>query len=553
MADQNEDMEKILSRLQSLEQRLGRLESAVNLSRSEPAINLETKLLTDHPVLNADITDEEEKGIESQFGRFGLAWLGNIVLLFGIVFLTQYLMNQGYRIFSLFLGYLGSAVMIFLSEYLKKTNFHLASVFRINALFLLFYITIRLHFFSITPLISQKAVSILLLLLLVVLQIYLSIRNKSQTFAALAVLFALATSILGDSTNLSLSVVILITTTTIYLHKRYNWKTLVIVTVFLSYIVFILWLFGNPLMGHNMEMITEHHSGIIYLMLLGACFSLVAIFRKGDPFSDEFYISLLIINGIIFTVLLLLMVLRFFSTSYVALFSAITVGCLLYSIILHSKSDWNFACAFYALYGFMAMSIALYGLFGLPSVYLLLSVQSLLVVSLALLFRNRLIIIMNSILFLTILVIYLLSSKHLNGINFSFAIVALVSARIINWKKSRLHIETDLIRNLYMIEGFLIMLYALFNAVPNQFITISWSMMALLYFLISLILKNIKYRYMALGTMICSAFYLFIVDLARIELIYRVLALLFLAAISIGISIYYTNRIKNPPTPLKGG
>jgi len=49
---------------------------------------------------------------------------------------------------------------------------------------------------------------------------------------------------------------------------------------------------------------------------------------------------------------------------------------------------------------------------------------------------------------------------------------------------------------------------------------------------------------MALGTMICAAFYLFIVDLARIEIVYRVLALLFLAAISIGISIYYTNRIK---------
>jgi hypothetical protein len=69
-------------------------------------------------------------------------------------------------------------------------------------------------------------------------------------------------------------------------------------------------------------------------------------------------------------------------------------------------------------------------------------------------------------------------------------------------------------------------------------------MAALLYFLLSFVLKNVKYRYMALGTMICAAFYLFLVDLARIEIIYRVLALLFLAAISIGISMYYTSRIK---------
>jgi len=87
-------------------------------------------------------------------------------------------------------------------------------------------------------------------------------------------------------------------------------------------------------------------------------------------------------------------------------------------------------------------------------------------------------------------------------------------------------------------------LYALIHAVPKQFVTLSWTLAALVYFLISILLKNVKYRYMALGTVICAAFYLFIVDLARIEIVYRVLALLFLAAISIGISIYYTNRIK---------
>ena len=193
------------------------------------------------------------------------------------------------------------------------------------------------------------------------------------------------------------------------------------------------------------------------------------------------------------------------------------------------------------------MSIALYGLVGLPKVYLLLSVQSLLVVSMALWFRNKLIVVMNSLLFMTILAIYLFSyQKHDDGVNFSFALVALISARIINWQRSRLQIQTDLIRNLYMIEGFIMVLYALIHAVPKQFVTLSWTMAALLYFLISILLKNVKYRYMALGTMICAAFYLFIVDLARIEIVYRVLALLFLAAISIGISIYYTNRIKKP-------
>ncbi len=280
-------------------------------------------------------------------------------------------------------------------------------------------------------------------------------------------------------------------------------------------------------------------------MGLGACFSGMSLFRKKDSGSDDFLTSVIFINGILFTLLLLLIVLRFFNTDYVALFTGISLCCLVYSTILHSRSDWNFASAFYALYGFMAMSIALYGTFGLPGVYLLLPVQSLLVVSMALWFRNRLIIVMNSVLFLIILLVYLLSTRNITGANFCFVLISLISARIINWKKSRLQIKTDLIRNLYMIEGFFMMLFALLHAVPRQFVTFSWTMAALLYFLISLFLKNIKYRYMALGTMICSAFYLFLVDLARIEIIYSVLALLFLAAISIGISIYYTNRLKN--------
>ena len=192
------------------------------------------------------------------------------------------------------------------------------------------------------------------------------------------------------------------------------------------------------------------------------------------------------------------------------------------------------------------MSISIYGLLGFPGAYLFLSIQSLVVVSMALWFRNRLIVVMNSLLFLFIYLIYLISSKPVGGVNFSFALIALISARIINWKKSRLQIQTEFLRNLYLFEGFFMVLFALYNAVPKHFITLSWTMAALLYFLLSFILKNVKYRYLALGTMVCAAFYLFLVDLAHIEIVYRILALLVLAAISIGISIYYSQRIKKP-------
>jgi hypothetical protein len=544
MTDHEKELEKIESRLKSLESRLARLESAFVIPELGKVNTSEEQVQISELLINSEGINEEEKGLESQIGQFGLAWLGNIVLLFGIIFLTQYLIIQEHHLLSVILSYLSALSIYFLSIYLKKTNAHLSFIFKMNSQVLLFYLTLRLHFFSTTPILSDKPVAVSLLLFLIALQAYLSIREKSQGFAALFVIFALTTGIVCDAAQFILPLLTLAAAGSVYYYYRFKWRHLLIVTIIFSYISAFVWLLGNPVIDHPMKLIAEQNSGIVYFLGLGAVFSITLLFRNKDKSEDDFLSGVTFVNGLFYSLLLIFIVLGFFSKNYVVLFSGLTICCLTYSIVLHSRFDWNFASAFYALYGFMAMSIAFHGILGFPRVYLLLAVQSLVVVSMALWFRNRLIAIMNSILLLIILITYLISSKSINDVNYSFALISLISARIINWKRSRLHIETDLMRNLYLVEGFIMVLYALFHAVPKQFITLSWTIAALLYFLLSFALKNVKYRYMALGTMICSAFYLFLVDLAHIEIIYRVLALLFLAAISIGISIYYTNRFK---------
>ena len=188
---------------------------------------------------------------------------------------------------------------------------------------------------------------------------------------------------------------------------RFNWNSLLVLVIILTYSSLLLWLLGNPAMGHPLQLIADNHSGVIFLFGIGAGFSFTLLLRKEDGSFDDFLIGMTFVNGILFTLLLVFIVLGFFSKNYVTLFSIITVCCLTWSIVLHLRSGWNFASAFYALYGFICPC-------------------------------------------------------------------------------------------------------------PGS----------------------------SLGTLICAAFYLFIFGLARIDLIYRVLALLFLAVISIGISMYYTSRIK---------
>jgi len=100
------------------------------------------------------------------------------------------------------------------------------------------------------------------------------------------------------------------------------------------------------------------------------------------------------------------------------------------------------------------------------------------------------------------------------------------------------------LRNVYLIIAFFMVLLTLYHLIPDRYITLSWTVAAVVYFVLSLLLKNVKYRYMALGTMIAAAFYFFIIDLDRVELVFRIIALMFLAFISIGLSIYYSKKIK---------
>ena len=546
MTERDEKLESLERDLRSLEIRISELESIL------AGRDLQYKDLTGKKSFseNNDVQiisdDSDDKGLESRIGRIGLAWLGIVVLLFGIIFLTEYLTTVGQRTLSSISGYAAVLLIYIFSRYINRFNQSLSFLFILVGQVVLFYVTLRLHFFSTDPLIHTRGVALALLLLVVGHQVFLAVRNRSQVHGILAMLFLAVTALLSDIPHFLLPLISAGALISVLSFRRYDWRALLLFTIFITYISFFLWMFGNPFTGRPLQVITDHPFGYLYLFLIGALFSALPLLRRADGSADDFIALATIIHGIQFTLLLVFVTFTFLRTGYVGVFALVSAGCIFYSVLLKSKSDWKFGSAFFALYGFMAMSVAFYDFTGLPGVYLFLALQSLVVVSMALWYRNRLIIIMNSLLFTFILFIYMIFSEKLGGANFSFAVVSLLSARIINWKKERLSIKTDLIRNLYLIEGFIMVLFSLFHAVPRHFVTISWIIAGLFYFLLSFILENVKYRYMALGTMISAAVYLFIVDLARIELIYRVLALLALAVVSIGISIYYTTRVKKP-------
>ena len=536
------ELQDLYEKIQLMDLRIKKLEENVSLSKTGTSAGDQSREEEDaYWNLNFKLN---ESLIESRIGEQGLSWLGNIVLFFGIIFVTQYIKNAGYPAFSVILGY-GLVMGIFIvSKLVARSYSHLAFRFRMTAFVLLYYMTMSLHFFSADPLIENKWMGLIPVLPVLGLMTGIAFRERSQVYAGLALIFLFITAVSSDATHLTLAFATLASALGLYFYCRYEWKGSIIFTLIFSYIIFLIWFFGNPIMGNTWAAREHAEYGYLYLFVNGLVYSLLPLLNRKRPESEGSITGMIILNGLMFSLVLGLFTLEFFMDDFIGLFWVITFMCLAISILIKNYSGWKFASAFYALYGFLAMSIAIYGMYQLPKSYFLLSLQSLLVVSMALWLRNRIIVYMNAMLFTILLVAYLVSASHTDGINYSFAFVALITARILNWRKERLEIKTDGLRNIYLILGFFVVLYALYHSVPPNYITLSWTLAALLYFLFSIILKNVKYRYMALGTMVAAAGYFFIVDLANIDLIFRILALLVLAIISIGVSTYYTRNVK---------
>lgn len=534
----NSGYQEFSDRLIALEKRVAQLESA---KKSQTVLYEDDE----DEEISFKIRQSDDTQYESNIGEYGLAWLGNVVLFFGITFLVEYLRISGYNVISSVFGFISVSGIFGFAYYFRDSNPYMARVFNLNGYLLTFYVTLKLHFLTADPIIASKTFGLILLLAVTGFLFFLSIRKKFTILTGLSMILLAVTAVLSDSTHLMLPLATLLSILGTVFLFRLGWIRLVFLSIFLVYLINLFWLINNPLMGHPLQVITNHQYGFIYLFMGSAIYSLIALIPSNDQnYSSTGIIGAIVFNGMGFALLMGLYILSFFQNNYIIPTSIIAIYCIVYSIILKVRSVWKITAALYAIFGFVALTFAIYGIYHFPQAYFLLAIQSLLVVSLAIWFRSKFIVIMNSLMYLTLLVVYLTTSTPGDAMNISFSFVALATARILNWKKERLTIETELLRNFYLITAFPMVLFTLHHLVPVQFITLSWALAAVSYFLLSFILKNVKYRYMALGTMIAASFYLFLVDLARIELFYRVIALLSLAFISIGISFYYNKRLK---------
>ncbi|WP_319499903.1 hypothetical protein [uncultured Draconibacterium sp.] len=478
--------------------------------------------------------------IEFGVGESGMAWLGNIVLFIGITFLGSYIQNTGTAILSSVIGFVAVAGLYLSSWFTRQSYSFLSKLFAFNGHLLIFYFTLRLHFFQENPLVKSETIGLILLFLVCFSLLYIAYQKKWQIMSGTVLIMLLFCGILGKEVSIVSGVTLFVAIISMFFYYRFGWLKLTFAFIFLVYLAHVNWLINNPILGNNPEFIASPGFGYWFFILSWFTFSMLALIPRKEEISNEFVIASVVWNGFGFIVILGLIVVTYFTENYIPIFVLLTIFCLIYSVVLKLWSSLSITAPMYVLFGFLSLSVAIYGIFGLPESHSYFALQSLLVVSMALWYRSRFIVLMNTLLFLTLLAVYLSQHESHNQINLSYMLVAFVSARILNWKKERLNIKTEMLRNLYLLSGFVMTLITFYHLFPASYITASWIFAAMLFFILSLLLKRKKYRWLAIASLVASAIRLLFTDMKNVDVGYRVLIFLALAIISITVSILYT-------------
>jgi hypothetical protein len=326
---------------------------------------------------------------------------------------------------------------------------------------------------------------------------------------------------------------------------RFNWTGVPIIGISLAFLVHLLWATGNPQFGNRLQLVNSPEGNLFFLLLYAVIFGVGGLLARGEEEATSDILAA-IGNGIGFSSLLLLLTLTAFKTHIVAWHLAASLVFLGLSILYWTRCHSKYVVFVYAMLGYGALSTAIVVQFPMPDFFIWLCWQSILVLSTAVWFRSRFIVVGNFVIYVIVFISYLLTAPTVSVVSIGFGIVALLSARILNWQRDRLELRTEMMRNAYLASALFVIPYALYHSMPPGYVSLSWLAIALGYYVISRLLKNRKYRWMALLTTALAILYVFLVDLVGINPILRIVSFLVLGSALLVISMVYSKRAQRP-------
>ena len=532
---------EIIDFLKHLDKRIARLESHLNIGPTEDSQKFN---LQPQPSLNNFKADS----LEFRIGQYWFAKGGIIFLSIGIILLLTFPYPNVPAVLPSLVGYLLVASIFILARYWSKNFSYISGFLFGSGMVLLYFTTMRLYFFSNNPALENRTIEIILLMLVTAGQLFFSIKRKSIYMTGIGLLLCFLTTILLGQAYLIFILLVFISAFIVFLKIKYNWDNLLVFGILFTYISHFIWAINNPIIGNKIQVINSPGINLIFILVYAVIFSAGNLINKEDKKEDYKTRTSTFLNCLGSYGIFVIISFAGFRNNFAVYNLLASLAYLSLSIAYWIRMKSKHSTFFYAILGYLALSASIVAAFPKPGFFILLCWQSLLVISTAIWFRSKFIIVSNFIIYLLIFLVYLFLAEKVSTEILSFGIVALLSARIMNWQKDRLELKTELMRNSYLIAAFFIFPYSLFHLMPDNYVSLSWIGVAIIYYLISLLLKNKKYRWMALGTLLLSIMYLFFIGITKLEPTYRIISFLVLGMVLLIVSLFYTRyKSKNNP------
>lgn len=528
---ENNEITRLVKMLDSINARLSAIEATINLPKQ-----------VDSDLIEQDVALIQKETSEDLEFRLGEQWFGKIGIIAFLLAVFNFLVLPFASIpyhLILFSGFFISIGLIVSSLFGRKLLKNLSGYTMGSGLILLFVSTLRLHFFSTDPLLTNKMILIVLLFLVTAISLVLSIKKESVYLTTLALIFLFSAALISDFPLLIFAVLILGGLGVSYLDKKNNWNPLSIFAIILTYLIHLLWYVNNPAIGKEMMIIPNWNLNLLVIPIYMIIYGAANANRVSDEVDDIYAIQNTTFNSIGGFGLFIFITLN--SNYNIAGLLNFGLSLVLLSLAsLHwTKQKSKFSTFLYSMLAYAALSVAIVLTFSSPNYFIWLCWQSLAVVSTALWFRSKFIVVANFFIFLFIILAYLAIAGETSVSAISFGIVALISARIMNWQKERLELKTENLRIAYLVIAFLILPLILYINLPSQLVGISFIALAFIYYMLGKLINNKKYRLMASGTLILSIVYIFIFGITSSDTTYKIFSFLLVSVALVIISIIY--------------
>jgi hypothetical protein len=526
----------LAEKLRELEARLSRIEERLDII--PPPSSQSFAAPAERAPAASPVRDEDE--LEFEVGQNWFAKVGIVVIALGIVFLLTFPYTGLPAAAPGLFGYV-LAGGLFLIAHVWRDSFDIVSRYlRGSGMLLLFFTTLRLFFWGTEPALSMaSATGPPLVLGVLAVNLVIAFRRKSPYLVSLALATGFASAIAVATPVFLLLLTGLLCGLAVYARLKYDWPGVLLFSTMVSLFVYGVWMVNNPFHG-NPILVQAAVPGLYALLGYAVVLASGTFLRADSERENAWAVTCSFLAG---TGSFGLFLLHIQLSAEPAGGVPATIASLVFlgiAIAFWVRERSRLSTFIYAILGYTALSVSIIQSFAVPGVFVWLSVQSILVVGTAVWFRSRFIVVTNFIIYLMVVVGYIVVAAEETGISLSFGLVALASARILNWQQGRLELKTEAMRNAYLGSAFLVFPYALYHLVPHQYVSLSWVGIALFYYLLNVIIRAQKYRWMGHFTLLLTVLYVVIIGIVQLEPTYRIISFLVLGTALLIVSLIFT-------------